>query len=141
MNKQRLSEMADWLEKGAPHKHIEFNMSCFMYPKLIDQNKDATKDNICGTICCLAGCATQFYHPEAFDYRTFLDQIEYFGLAKDALDLTYRQAKDLFYPRSRCGRGFNMQDITPFWAARTIRRLMKTGKVNWDKCDPDNDAY
>lgn len=133
LNVERLSELADWLEAGAPHKHITFKMNHFIDPKLIDSTKPCTKDNICGTACCIAGAATMFYHPEVFHvYTDVVMDVNYHDLAREALGLNDDQARQLFYA--------NLSDldyITPEWAAKVIRNLIKTGKVDWKKFQPE----
>lgn len=115
MNIERLNIIAEWLEAGAPHKDgvDGFDMRDFI-------NEYAE----CGTTCCIAGAAIQFFGggdggmPE--DKATAL------------LDLDCTTASNLFYGGIMTVDGqVDLEDITPAWAARCIRKLIATGEVDW----------
>ena len=98
----------------------------------------------CGTVCCIAGAATQFFNDEngeiageAFEKSaeswTGTGEADWLVVASEArylLGLERLQAKELFEPNVR------WTSITPEIAAKVIRHLMETGEVNWMKCLP-----
>lgn len=134
MNKQRLLELADWLGKGAKHEHVRFNMSTFMTFKLKDWYAPITKDNICGTVCCIAGCAVQFFAPENCADLTNQELcrpnlVDYKGIAARVLGLGTEQAEALFFPDRQLISDYSQ--ITPQWAAKVIRHMVETGHVDW----------
>ena len=120
MNKERLTEVALWLEAGAPER--KFNMNRFL-------NTDTT--NGCGTECCIAGYAVTKYAPEqvisAEMYGTADD------LARDLLGLSNEDAGQLFYAKSPLGYSYtgHWEDISPYDAAIVVRNFIKTGQVDW----------
>lgn len=130
MNVDRLSEIASWLEAGAHHEHITFNMDCALIPSLIDPSLPATKHNIRSVNCCIMGIAAMTYCQDLFNDDTNVSSdIHYLEVAQKALGLTSDQAWTLFY-------GSVSPNTPPQWAAKVIRHLIKTGKVDWDKFRP-----
>lgn len=150
MNKQRLEHLAQWLEAGALHERITFDMDEGISFKVDDFDPDRPTD--CRTACCLAGAAVQFFGDEtwlaeamrrqyserdAFDKHLTLPFWGPYGQqrghnnvlskATELLGLTRAQAKSLFVPG-----GWLPDYNDPQWAARTIRHLIATGKVDWD---------
>jgi hypothetical protein len=126
MHIERLDEIASWLEDGAPHrgKVHEFNMVRFIKPI-----------NECGTACCIAGVAVQF-HRKKMRKKQYEDQfdgysnsIPVFAKAKNLLGLTEDVADQLF---AMSNTEYFLEDVDPAWAARCIRNLIETGKVDWD---------
>lgn len=119
MNVDRLTKIAEWLEAGAPHKKgvAKFDMS------------DYVVNDSCGTVCCIAGAACQFFTKSRYKtHQSFVEEN-----APKILDLSEGEAEELF-----CA--FDLQDemgfvglskITPAWAARCIRKLIATGEVDW----------
>lgn len=138
MNKKRLLILADWLDAGAPHKHVEFNMGKWL---LLVNQYGLTTDYVayaCGSVCCIAGAAAQFFAPRelmsvAIEDGCLMYPGRVYGIAQRALDIDEEQARLLFAPitqdRRRC-----LRDITPQEAGKVIRRLVKTGKVDWQAC-------
>lgn len=127
MNIDRLTEIADWLDQGAPEKaHVtKFDMANFI--------EDAGKPNSgCGTACCIAGAAIQF--SRAIPFESYSQAMESTDLdegfvdeAASILDLEIDQAEALFYARNTG----DLRSISPAWAARCIRKLIATGEVDW----------
>lgn len=73
MNIDRLTELAVWLEAGAPVSHgvTEFNMAGFI--------EAPTKG--CGTACCIAGAAIQFSRETPFSSQAEYLTCEDYGNA------------------------------------------------------------
>jgi len=136
MNIERLTELAEWLERGAPEQKgvTKFDMGDFIcleeyktHTDMWEKYKEGALDEAdsilrrCGTACCIAGAAVMFYskHPA-------LSRLQYNEAddGRDLLDLTAEQSNRLFFPR-------NLDLITPSWAARCIRKLIETGEVDW----------
>jgi hypothetical protein len=120
MNKRRLAAIARWLEAGAPEKKgvKGFNMKEF---------------GGCGTACCIAGTARQWWAPndERSGWHTDIVSAEVLGMEEDKLGGEYSilrndsNADKLFFP------DVPMISVTPAWAARCIRKLIATGEVDW----------
>jgi hypothetical protein len=110
MNKRRLAAIARWLEAGAPHKKgvIGFDMK---------------NVGTCGTTCCIAGAAIQFFgtKEEKFAEEQCSDP------AWRILDLHWTTANRLFEPPD-----FDERKYSTAHAARVIRKLIETGVVDWD---------
>lgn len=140
MNKERLAAIAEWLEGGAMHDDIEFDMSTGLIP----YDKDNVAHNGCSTTCCLAGAAVQFFNPDWVEERKRFeerhmrydndDELSWPAVRNAAaglLDLDDRTANQLFSPvKSGPYNDYDMyQD--PAWAARVVRNLIATGEVDW----------
>ena len=112
MNVERLNIIAEWLEAGAPHKDgIDgFNM------------EDWHKEDECGTTCCIAGAAIQFFETDS-DPNTPLQT------AARLIGLDSRDASELFYATDVDDP---LENISAAWAARCIRKLIATGEVDWE---------
>lgn len=142
MNVERLTKLAEWLENGAPHENITFDMTTTIKFKVFNP-EDEHETARCGTVCCIAGAAVQFFH-EDFEHFVWCgirrgyvtgdaNEDEYsWSLVSDEamrlLDLPDGTAKRLFAP------SFGAELIRfsdPAWAARTIRHLIATGEVDW----------
>lgn len=127
MNIDKLTEIAEWLEAGAPERKgvTRFDMTGYI--------EDASETPGCGTACCIAGAAVQFDRDEPFknnwDFITGRDEstANFDHYAGDILGLDHEQRGALFF-----GRGVDLDEITPAWAARCIRHLIATGEVDWD---------
>lgn len=125
MHKEHLLQLADWLAAGAPHEHVEFDMTGFLQPSFKAWNTPATNENICGTRCCIAGATVQFFCPGVFRHTCWND-VNYYQQAMNALELGVAQAWELFYAPH-----YPLEIITPQWAAKVIYHLVKTGEVDW----------
>ena len=134
MNIERLTELAEWLEAGAPEKAgvVEFDMSDFINVPLEYAALERAHDWVpsCGTACCIAGAAVQFeqarvgrepWTPGCMRGGAIMDK------ARGLLGLDELQAGELFVP----GYPGAWRDIRPDYAARVIRKLIETGFVDW----------
>ncbi|USV41016.1 hypothetical protein [Xanthomonas phage BUDD] len=148
MNHERLIYIAEWLEAGAPHKGKVKGFDISVGVQVIKGQTPA-----CGTTCCIAGAATQFFNDEegalvaeAFDNicdwqedgtTAEADWDNVFEEAQELLGLTFDQARQLFVPvgtygNSIYGDGSNWEDFNdPYKTARVIRNLVETDKVDW----------
>lgn len=124
MNTERILALADLIEKQ-PHTTQEAPEGFTM----VNWNHD------CGTPACIAGWACHV----ALGGAVVLD-INIEQTARRFLGLDAAEADALFEPDLRSDfekeHGFISStdvwdDITPDHAARTLRRLAKTGKVDW----------
>lgn len=122
MNAERLTAIAEWLEAGAPERD---GVAGFDMRDFIDRRS-------CGTYCCIAGAAVAMFEPSLF-----LNNNPYTGdtLATEILDLDEDTADALFYA---LGASTDAMDWSPAvvaddaaWAARCVRKLIATGKVDW----------
>ena len=149
MNEARLVQMAEWLEAGAPHQYLKFDITTGI---TFDQ-RPMSKDDIptCATSCCIAGAACFFFNDvpamvekelNQFGYCTRVDWTDVTNEATDLLGLTIGQANKLFIPwtssqrhdddidaLSYYGRPITYND--PAWAARVIRHFLATGVIDW----------
>lgn len=144
MNVERLLYLADWLAAGAPHKGKVkgFDIS-------VGVQVTGGEGPSCGTVCCIAGAATQFFNDEdGFLVKKAFEDIGYgetgeapwdevFEEAQELLGLTQEQAVALFVPVGSHdgihGYGDNWNEFNdPFLAAKVVRNLAMTGEVNWD---------
>lgn len=138
MNIERLTEIAEWLERGAPERD---GVKGFYMPDFFSMSTDVYYDirsalrvgevnradeifRGCGTTCCIAGAAIAFYaeHPATVVTSVYTDEI---GKAAELLELDYNTAIKLFAP------AFSMDKIHPAWAARCVRKLIAVGVVDW----------
>lgn len=147
MNIDRLTYIAQWLEAGAPHlgKVQGFNISVGI--------KAISSDPECGTVCCIAGAATQFFNDEdGYLVRRAIEDIDsaapsageapwdlVFIEAMNLLDLTEDQATALFIPVGE-SNSLSLDGVQRYWsdfndpikAAKVIRNFIETNEVNWD---------
>lgn len=163
MNTENLEALAVWLEAGAPHKVVSsgenflainsFDMRDGVCIEEVYRNDE---HNVCGTSCCIAGAATQFFAPQ-----WVMEQIESEGgafrgeelsfysrfagkgrlgvreKAMELLGLDDEQATLLFTPPEKLPY-ISYSSITPADAAITIRNLMASGKVDWSHVQERN---
>lgn len=115
MNIERLTEIAEWLEAGAPRKGgvDGFDMGGYFHK------------TPCETVCCIAGTAIEWHSPGGFAECASWEKTTR-GVAADILDIGLSQAYDLFLPSGQA------EFASKAWAARTIRRLIETGVVDWE---------
>lgn len=147
MNRENLTKLAEWLEAGAPHERLVFDMETgitFYVAEEFDPNELAT----CGASCCIAGAAIEFFGKPQYLYDDLLIEgdrdpkdtgndneisapwYRVKTMAGQLLDIDPEEAEDLFTPNFRWGG--DLTDYNdPAWAARTIRHLLATGEVNW----------
>lgn len=140
MNKERLTAIAEWLEGGALHSDVNFDMSTGLIP----YDRDNAAHNGCGTTCCLAGAAVQFFNPTWIEERKQFekkhmryddsDELSWAAVrceAANLLDLDEDTAICLFSPVSVGPYGDYDSYQNPAWAARVVRNLIATGEVDW----------
>lgn len=124
----RLTKLADWLEAGAPHTHVKFNMGVWL--ALTDAQGRYTHDpkTACGSVCCISGAAVQFFAPEVAKRSIEPGpDINMNTAGAEALGLNYNEARDLFY-----GADLDLEKITPRQAGAVVRHLIETGIVDWN---------
>lgn len=133
MNKHRLTVLADWLERGAPHAHIRFDMRTYIakFDKngrvLPDCDVNVKPEDVCSTACCMAGVLTQTYAPHTLvrNGRVILG-VPIWRIAAQVAGLTRTQAYLLFVPPT-----IPLNRITAKEAAKVVRHLVATGVVDW----------
>lgn len=131
MNRKLLKKIATKLEHQSPIKigdmEVGFNMSRFA------SDSEADKLNHkCKTTGCIAGWAIALTDPEFFIGSIRYESPAPDQEAQDILKLTTLQAAELFYGSPT---GTDLHKVKPIQAARTIRHLLKTGKVEWDEAN------
>lgn len=152
MNIERLTAIALWLEGGAQHEYITFDMQTGI--TVTTRGMRPTDIHACATSCCIAGYAVmQFNEPQALleaklEATPWVAECDKFDLpffnsfepnalsvlneAEKVLDLERVVAKQLFCPHDFDGPSKRLRDYSdPAWAARTIRLLIAIGKVSW----------
>jgi hypothetical protein len=125
MNKERLEEVAQWLEAGAPER--KFNMGTL----LIDEETGSANNNWCGTECCIAGYVVTRYIPQEVDFdRIEEDATKLLGLKESVSDA-------LFYPKVLSSgidaTDMDWEDITHIQAAQAVRNVMKHNNPLWEE--------
>jgi len=122
MNKERLEEVAQWLEAGAPER--KFNMN-----RLLDTSMSSAEKNWCGTECCIAGYVVTRYKPLGW----YGDEVE--KDARDLLGLDYPLSDALFYPKvlGSIDSFDDWEDITPAQAAQAVRNVMEHNNPLWEE--------
>jgi len=121
-NIERLNGILDWLESDVG---LLFNMGSF-----VSAPHGASKENNwCGTSCCIAGYT-------AMNYGSFIpdDGIALvFDEAMDLLELTYDEARALFYCKSINGTNLwiELNEVTRPQAAQAVRNLIDCGDPKW----------
>lgn len=129
-------ETLKWLDDGAPHKfdhlkgNFRFGMDIFVAP--LDQTEHEIPGKDCGTVCCIAGAVYAFSHRiHGNKYEGDPDMDKYFGQPQNSLGYTRYvmpdDLKSLFY----ANHAFDLESITAKQAAKTLRRYLKTGVVDW----------
>lgn len=141
-----------WLEQGAPHikvnkKEIGFNMDHVFQEADSEYDLPYNKDfdeNSCGSVCCIAGAIGQFNYKNDMLKELFKES-SHTGKAKDAIDesmyvlkqafpLIVDELEMLFIP-SQWNTDEHVikpySNITPKEALKTIKKFLKTGKVDW----------
>lgn len=133
MNEQRLMLIADWLDAGARHPNIQFDMRHTIElraenDRVIEEPSEHWVRSPRHCHACIAGVAAMTYSPIettlAFSVNT--DRKSIFNIARKALDLTHTEALQLFVPYV----GLPYEKITPKMAAAAIRSFVATGVIN-----------
>lgn len=118
MNKERLLQLADHLEKPHVAKHFNMNYSFAHLGSHSISYDQPAKDFIedCGSVACIGGWAFVLFAPD-----TISDYISA-GAAGELLDITYEEANALFY--------YNTDShTTPKQAASVVRVFVETESV------------
>lgn len=134
MNRERLTKLAQWLQAGAPHKRVQFNMNLLgNFSDKEGNSRVAPTTPECTAACCIAGAAAVFFGTtdEVTDaYRRGGEGWRVLGAR--LLEMDYDEACKLFYPDSKwpcIGPGY--EEIKPEDAAKVIHHLLETGLVDW----------
>lgn len=153
MNIERLEVIARWLETGGEPNGVPMWFTMTVTDTFIADAHDAAifapiwdwdkiSGHSCGTAGCIAGAATLLWgeekRPQNWGWVSggawWNGAHVKLGLDIDTANLLF--APDTYDPSGRIGGTpdwpHELESITPDWAARTIRHLMKTGKVRWD---------
>lgn len=147
MNKERLTKIAEWLEAGAKHDLITFDMtSGVRFTQEVPHDPD--KAPYCASSCCIAGAAVQFFggfseddlesiDTERFDGHAEIAWDHILPKARELLDLDHFTAERLFTPNDFFvvpgSHGSLKAFNDPAWAARVIRGFIATDAVDWLK--------
>jgi hypothetical protein len=126
-----------WLDQGAPHKfdglkgNYKFAMDHFITPIEETQFDGIRGAPACGTACCIAGAIWSFAHnmngnkPDPDN-----DMTNFFPTDPDS-DADYpdlqEDLQNLFY----ADNVYDLNEITAKEAAKTLRKYLKKGKVDW----------
>jgi hypothetical protein len=150
MNKENLLKLAEVLESEQAQKHFDMTQWITHHPNYNNLDwqehhervnesvlKEAVKD--CGTVACIAGWAATLATPD--QKLIFVSGASVQQTAEDWLELDKAEAVMLFIPwsasyyadRSKYKR--NSNTITAGEAARVVRHLAETGKVDWSVID------
>ena len=129
MNKERLEEVVQWLEAGAPERI--FNMG-----HLLNNFVSNPDNNWCGTECCIAGYVVTRYIPQDVDFdKIEKDATELLGLKETVSDA-------LFYPKVLGSEEYvggwdsktdGWENITHIQAAQAVRNVMKYNNPLWEE--------
>lgn len=136
LKRARINTLAWLIETGAIRDRNNKPVACVM-----DSWKVPAKDAFageperkkkfkgCGSAMCIGGSAS-FVFGDGIDSN--YDEFD----AADALGLDMTAANALFYPSAQAGfkgNADNWPEITPARMARTLRRLARTGIVDWSR--------
>ena len=165
VNTKAFERVLAWLDKGAPHEEargMSFEMRSFIRVPVTS----STDENWCGTACCIAGAAltlndtpklldavkiaTKWLKEWNWDEFDLNSGLSLWDDAKDLLGLTNKEASMLFAPWEQGSEeidSYNQEidvgcwpedpdEITPAWAAATIRYFLATGSIRWDVTNP-----
>lgn len=149
----RLKKLAEWLEiqaecRTTPPGEVMFDMGTWR-----SENEKAPE--VCGTAACIGGSAELLFNPPtmfrvpppsdpddvpAIEIAMGKPRVQGenqqlpdgWKSANDLLGLSPTQSHDLFYMYN--SDRFEVDDVAgnAAWAARVVRRLIKTKKVDWD---------
>jgi len=123
VNIERLNEILDWLESDK--EKLRFNMGSFV----LTSDTAKAENNWCGTSCCLAGYTAIAYG----GFTPGNTVIHVFEEAWELLELTYEQARALFYCNTIEGKNLwlDLNGITRPQAAQAVRNLIESGDPKW----------
>lgn len=119
MNKERLLQLADFLETPEVAEHFNMEYSFYIGRSDVDTEDNAREAlHKCGTAACIGGWAIALFQPNT----KVSDVLAY--MAAPLLGINDEDAHALFY-------SFTNSRITPIQAAGVIRNFVATGYVDW----------
>jgi hypothetical protein len=132
MRKDVILAVADAIEKHEI-SDLGFNMNTFVGSNEFEDGGDKSGHN-CGTVACIAGWTAALFtedgkrrgSPSAKELRNNGGWIP--DIAAGAMDLSAAKAEELFHPDLQT---WSWSRVTPARAVKTLRRLAKTGMVQW----------
>jgi hypothetical protein len=135
---ERLVKLAQILEDDAQSGNLPEGIERFSMSFGILFTGESKVRNECNTVCCIAGLAALTFSKDKVDQWFDVD-VKLLELrsanwpliadeAEELLGLSPDQSLALFTPS---GYGAGDYD-NPAWAARTIRHLIATGRVDWE---------
>lgn len=136
MNTERLSAVADAIERGSPAtSNLGFNMRDFA-AHVDAQHKDYTgRAPTCGTVACIAGWAASLaaQSPVTPQNRYSSGATGIFNTARNYLGLTEEEADSLFYVIEMGGYADDaiLTQITSAQAVAVLRHAAATGTIDW----------
>jgi hypothetical protein len=125
-----------WLDQGAPHKfdglkgNYRFAMDMWRRPI---KETDYANEMDCGTACCLAGAIWSFAKKLGGDVYDDGPSEDWFFAVEDEYGDSYIHPDlfNLFYANDT----YDLSAINPKQAAKTLRKYLKTGEVDWSHLD------
>lgn len=121
MNKERLLELADFLDNEAKMKEQKFRFRMELW---LD-----SEERGCGTVGCVAGAAVHLFGDPTSPQRVDLQAAELLELYQPTMD-------QLFMGFDRNGSAHQSQiGGDSHAAAHAVRSLADTGKVDWSYAD------
>ena len=157
--RKALIEVAEWLERGAPHVRISgtFDIHHFDMEYSVEPDHYSEELNTCGTACCIAGAVCQFNMLGGEKERTENGALPFFGnytwdemkgevvpttkgaldLATEHLGLSDQAAQELFVPWEHFDLHYDaFEDLGVYsdtkLAAKVVRNFLATGVVDWN---------
>jgi len=130
-------EALKWLDEGAPHKfdglkgYYQFAMDVFLMDVQELDNPPPSQD--CGTACCIAGAIWAFTKNMNGNRPSGKASMDVFSMdPEDDSDYPnlHPDLHRLFYADDHY-----LDQITPAQAAKTLRKYLKKGKVDWSHLD------
>lgn len=118
-NVENVLKLADALEQGRIKeggKRVGFNMNLWRTRSSTFFAAVNWRGRKCNTVACIGGSAELLFQSDD---------------ARDALGLSERNAKSLFYPNRRVVKGEDWPRISPSAAAEVLRHLAAKGEIDW----------
>lgn len=138
MNIPELVKLAEWLEAGGDDKDPD-GVKFFM-PKYYTEDVQARGDTGCGAAACMAGAVVVHANKLPVGKRGYSENLDIHKTATEILGLDDGIAAQLFTPEDTYDEDgdtlFCLDNVTPTWAARVVRDLIRTGYVDWEGNKP-----
>jgi hypothetical protein len=134
MNVDNIIKLAEVLEREETQQHFDLNNWAWNAHRLESfayQPYDEEILHTCGTVACVAGWAKALFAPKSCDLP--------FDVGAEVLDLEHEQSYHLFTPPTDewalklPPEKPYVYDATARGAAKVLRHLAATGKVDWSK--------